>query len=88
MSATQFQAMLRAGGVSGTGERELKSISVLTLAKASVQPEEASTCCLRATAKSIMAVLNLPTKEKRRQSLLSGPRRTSMTKSQSTYSGI
>ena len=62
MSATQFQAMLCAGGVSGTGERELKIISVLTSAKASVPPEEASTCCLRTTAQSIMAVLNLPTR--------------------------
>ena len=36
--------------------------------------------------KSILEVSNLPTMEKRRQSLLSGLRRTSTTKSQSTYS--
>jgi hypothetical protein len=68
MSGTQFQAMISAANVSGTGERELKNIRVLTLEKASVQQDVALTCCLRATPKFTMAALNSHMMEKRGQS--------------------
>ncbi len=69
-------------------KRNWKSISVLTLAKASVPPDKVLTCWLRATLKSIMARLSLPMMEERRQRLLSGPNRLFMRRFASTYSII
>ncbi len=99
MSATKFQAMLRAGGVSGTGKRELKKHLSAHLGKGfcpnrrSVSMLSEGHCevyygSIKFTCKSIMEVSNLPMMEKRRQRLLSEPRRKSTMKSQSNYSSI
>jgi len=99
MSATQFQAMLNAGGVGGTGERELKMHLSAHLGKGfcftrrcvnmlSEGPCKVYYGSIKFTCKSIMEVSNLPMMEKRRQRLLSEPRRKSTMKSQSNYSSI
>ncbi len=88
MTTMQFQGMLSAGRVSGMSKKELKMHLSAHLGKGSVPQDEALTCLLRATPKSITARWSLPMMEKRRQNTLSGQRKTSMKKTQSTYSGI
>ncbi len=69
-------------------KKNWKIISVLTLAKASILPDKASTCWLRVTPKSITARWSLPMMEKRRQILLSGQNRTFALRFASAHSAI
>ena len=88
MSATKFQAMLRAGGVSGTGKRELKKHLSAHLGKGFCPTRRSINMLAEGHCEVYSGSVEFTTMEKRRQSLLSGPRRISTTKSQSTYSGI
>jgi len=85
MSATQFQAMLRTGGVSSTGKRELKKHLSAHLGKGFCPTTRRNINML--SEGHCKVNYGYDGKEKA-QSLLSGPRRTSTMKSQSTYSGI